>query len=86
MLEGRATTQSSLGRLEKWADRNLLKLSKRKILHLEYNSTMQWYRLWDVLAEMTWRSWKTKTKHKTALSPHSHEGNCILGSENKSRK
>lgn len=72
MLEGRATIQSNLGRLEKWVDRNFMKFNKGKILHLEYNSPMQQYRLWDVLAEMTWRFWKTKTEYETALCPHSH--------------
>lgn len=60
MLEGRATIQSEPGRLEKWADGNLMKLNKGEILHLEYNSPVQQYRLWDLLAEMTWRSRKKK--------------------------
>lgn len=35
MLEGRAALQGDLGSLEKWADRNLMKLSKGKVEHLE---------------------------------------------------
>lgn len=72
MLEGRATIQSEPGRLEKWADGNLMKLNEGEILRLEYNSPAQQYRLWDLLAEMTWRSRKKKTKHESALCPHSH--------------
>lgn len=70
-LEGRATIQRDLGRLEKWADRDLMKVIKAK------------YYIWNiivlcngtgctVLAEMTWRSWKTKPKHESALCPHCH--------------
>lgn len=71
-LQGRATMQSNLGRLEKRADRNIMKVNKGKILYLEYSSPMQRYSLWDILAERTWRSWKTKPEHESVLCPHSH--------------
>lgn len=34
--------QRDLGRLNRWADRNLMNLNKGKILNLEWNNLMQW--------------------------------------------
>lgn len=47
MLEGSATIQKDQDKLEKWPGSNQLKLSKGKCkaLHLEWNNTMQQYRL-----------------------------------------
>jgi len=36
-LEGSAITQRGLDRLEKWADRDLRKFSKHRVLHLKWN-------------------------------------------------
>ncbi|KAK4812854.1 hypothetical protein QYF61_022580 [Mycteria americana] len=44
MLECRAAVQKDLERLEKWADGNLMKFSKGKVLHLGWSNPMQQYR------------------------------------------
>ena len=62
-LYGCAVIQRDLDRLEKWADRNLMKYSKgkNKVLHLCRNNPMHQYRLqtgWKTaLLKRTWRSW-----------------------------
>ena len=47
MPEGRAAIQRDLGRLEKWAKRNLMqfKKGKCKVLHLGRNNPVQQYML-----------------------------------------
>ena len=44
MPEGCAAIQKDLNRLEKWADRNLMKFSKErcKVLHLGNNNLLYW--------------------------------------------
>ena len=51
MLKGMAAIQRDSDKLEKWADRNLVKFnkSKYKVLHLEWNNPMQQYRLWQTV-------------------------------------
>lgn len=46
-LEGRATLQEELGRLEKWANKNLMKFNKNKckVLHLEKHNPRVQHRL-----------------------------------------
>ena len=44
-LEGCAAIQRDLGRLESWAERNLMRFNKGKRLHLVRNNPMHQYRL-----------------------------------------
>jgi len=61
---GSAATQRCVERLDKWADKKLMKFSKGKcqILHLGRNKSMPWVRLVtshkeSCLAEMDMGSW-----------------------------
>ena len=62
--EGYAAIQRDLNRLERWADRTLMKLKKgkHKVLHLRRSNPRHCYRLtgWKAaLQKETWGSWWT---------------------------
>ena len=79
MLEGRAAIQGYLGRLEKWADRNLKKLNKGKVVN--------WNAITPCNSTGCGASWlkgpggpgKQKAEHESALCPHSQEGQLHPG-------
>lgn len=69
LLEGMATIQKHLGRLEGWAHRNRKKQNKDKckVVHLEWMKLLHWSRLGTGWLWTT-SVWKTLVDHKLKIN------------------
>lgn len=75
--EGRAAIQRNLNRMEKWADKNLLKFNKEncKVLHLRRNNPMHKYMVGLIGEQLgkggPWSSGEQQADREPAMHLHS---------------